>query len=143
MEKITKEMIQDYSKYVEKIENIRETLFDKAEEVFTWENENLGKNHTACKDSIWRCTGIGVDNINVNFHIEESWSYGGYDSTTVSLQIYKLLGDEWRENALKQYKDKQEEQLKKKEKESEKKAKIKEQKERELYEQLKAKYENA
>lgn len=144
----------------QKSESIAESLYEKALEVWKWENENLGAKHdvgyrlkTDVTDCIefYRSGSYAPSIIDEDysldkgdclfFRVYERWARGGYEEKEKSIPLYKLLGDDWRKIALKEYHNKLEEERKKEEAyeaECERKA---EEREFAEYERLKAKFE--
>lgn len=55
MEQITQDLLNEYSHYLEKIDEIKYQLFDKAEEICEWENLHIGRNHEHHK---WKLDSI-------------------------------------------------------------------------------------
>lgn len=138
MSKITKEFLDDLIATQEKLANMYELLEMHFDSTMRWEQENIGKsNYDYIRGTIQEVE-INKDKV----HIETLENDDGYyHHNYYSCPSHKLLSDDWKEAALKEYEEKQEAIRKEKEKEEERKALEKERKEREEYERLKAKFE--
>ena len=160
--KINIDTLKAFQNYRNKIDDIQEKLYIKAREVWKWEEENLGKKfenssyylNTEKADcvEIYRPNVYNPIEIDDNYEMEDmdyvcfelydTWAYGGYDEKTMSIPLYKLLSDDWRDEALKKYNVKLELERKEKEKAEQERIREKEEKDRADYERLKAKFES-
>ena len=160
MNNITLDLLTEFYKCKVKIEKSSEQLYEKALEVCRWEEENLGKTYKF-KDYFLNseksdCVEIynmrGILEINENyelkkedyvcFEIRDNIGFGDIDERTLRIPLYKLLSDTWREDALKEYTSKLEQEKVETEKEQKELERKKEEQERAEYERLKAKFES-
>lgn len=161
MDNIKLESLKELKDCQSKIKKISSQLYDKAIEVWRWEEENLGKkfeneSYSLNMDKldcveIYRRGEYSPAELDNNyemkrddyvcFELYDSWAYGGYDEKTMSIPLYKLVSDDWREKALKEHIEKLEKEKIKKEKLEEEAKRKKEEQERAEYERLKAKFE--
>ena len=160
MSEITQKTLMEYQEYQKRVNNIAAELYEKARKVWIWENENLGTNHKYIDYSLKddkECIAFYTSKYGRSIEFEEdyvvdkenfaiyavydSWAYGGYEEKELTIPLYKLLNDDWREAALKEYQEKQEVARKERETEEKIRAIKKEEKERAEYERLKAKFE--
>lgn len=119
------DMVHEYAVCKDRMEEIGYKLFDKLQEVLTWENDNLGMFNDVVINSDWTYRGMDVkeDKNEILFYTSDGW-----ESKTVTCSISRLTDDSWRDKALLIMGKTKEDIQKEKE-------------ERELYEKLKAKYE--
>ena len=160
MSKITQKILIEYQEHQKQVKAIMSALYEKAREVWIWENEHLGKNHKYTNyclkddadciefyDSTYGHTikfneDYILNNENlVTFIVYDSWAYGGYDEKELSIPLYKLLSDDWKMTELKKYQEEQNQKKKEQLIREEALTKEKEEKERAEYERLKAKFE--
>lgn len=144
MNNITQELLTEFQTCRQRVEDISFALYEKAQEVLRWENKNLGTNHEYIdyhlKVDDADCIDFYPDEDHIRFLTYDTWAYGGYEEKGVSIPLYKILSDDWRNAAIKEYLDKLEQERKEKEKaekEAERKA---EEIERAQYERLKKKF---
>lgn len=103
--KINENTLKEYFDYTNKIAKLKKSLFQRLKEIFSWENENLGRLHDVTINSNWICKNIEIENDTVWFYVYETWAYGGYDKKEVPIEKYKLVSDDWKQSALKEYQE--------------------------------------
>lgn len=130
--------IQQYVKLNEQLEAISEELepimLDKVIDVLLWKNKNTGGNYDVEAENVHYFYKLDFFKDGVILHVESSWAYGGHDDACYSVPYKQIFTEEWKDEAVKEYKEKlNEENRRLKEKA--------EAKERAEYERLKAKFE--
>ena len=145
MENVTQALLNEFGQCKQRLKDIASILLEKAKEVNSWENEYLDKNHCFCELSDDFCEEIEIAGDKITFYLVRENYYGEEENFVVRIDTDKLLDDEWRECALKEYIDAEfQERLFREQQEAEQIRKEQEELERveraEL-ERLKAKYE--
>ena len=110
--------------------NLKDKLLDKLIGILLWENENLGTKHDiGCKGVSYYYT-LHFKEDHIEFIVQSSWAYGGYDEEYHDIPYEKIFSDDWKEKVLSNY-QKRLKEIKQKELEQERKE----------YERLKEKFD--
>lgn len=142
MQEITKEFLDELLATQKKLKEMYEALENRISHVNIWEEEKIGSKHYREDWVRGQITNVEVTDSEIEI---ESFGFDDFYERYRESQVYfpldKLLSDDWKEAALKEYQKKQNALRKKKEQEEQKKVLEKERRERAEYERLKAKFE--
>jgi len=141
MNNITQELLNEFEHCQNRIHDISIALFDRAKDIFYWENKNIGKDHELIPSSHWELVRIILSNKDeVGFECHRIYD-DSRDTWNFYIDKYKLFSDDWKVTALDAYNEEVKKEQHQKRLEEEALAKEAEIRERAEYERLKAKYE--
>lgn len=142
MQEITKEFLKELLETQRKLKKMYDKLEEHIHSSNRWEEENIGREIHRDGWIHGDITRVSLKNRAVEI---ESFGYDDFYERDIEYwfpyPLDKLLSDDWKEIALKEYQKKQNALRKEKEAEAARKATEKERKERAEYERLKAKFE--
>lgn len=113
---------------------VEDKLLKKAIDFLIWENEHLGKNHDIACKNVHYSYDMEMHEKYLELTVESSWAYSGHDEEYHTIPYEKLLSDDWKEEAEKEYRERVDKTAKQK-------AMEKEEADRAEYERLKEKFE--
>lgn len=83
--------------------DLENKLLYKLINILLWENENIGTGHDIGAKGVRYHYTIHFDKEYIEFIVESSWAYGGYDTEYHLIPYEKVLSDDWKDKALLSY----------------------------------------
>lgn len=102
---ITQEWIKKYNQKKYELINMKYEMIERVKEILIWENQNIGKKHDIDTYGVTYNYDFDMDTEGIYLKVYSSWAYGGHDEEEIFISYNKLLNDDWRENAVKEYKN--------------------------------------